>query len=615
MFIERKNEMNTLEKIYDSDKFECVIVHGRRRVGKTELIKEFCKGKPHIFYTGQNNDRELALEIFSQKIYNFFTESDLIDKNDTEQLHIIEFLRKNGIVYGYPDNSYKPKYIVTMAELISILCRTAFYVLPKESYIFPKELLDYGWPSEYVTACIVNNVLSENECKDLFKSLSGYEARNLFLKAKNFFEQRGFKIETNFDFLLTNETLTREQLCIGMIYFQQNMPNYHFENWNYAMEYIANHIKNEKMVLVIDEYQYLSEIEPGLDSIIQRIIDHKLNNSKIKLILMSSSMSVDENILSREKPLYGRTTKQLLVKPFRYYELDDYYNMYNLEERIVLYSIFGGMPNVISKIDRNKGIRYNVINIVLSQDSALYYEPENILKEELEDYINYSKIFNSISNGNRKIREIASETGMNKEMVKEKTRILENLDLLYKEELINNSRKSEDYYKFKDNYVGFWFSFINANKTLIETNRQEFLYDGVIEKGLSNYIGNNVFENICIEYLKRMQELGNLDDLFVFQEIGRCLWTSEERVEEEIDILAYSGENAIFGECKWKNELLNIGVYNSLVKKSQDKKFNKYTNRYYFVFSKSGFTDGLIKLAQNNNKIKLIGLDDLFTNI
>ena len=615
MFIERKNEMSILDKIYNSDKFECVIVYGRRRVGKTELIKEFCKGKPHIFYTGQSNDRKLALEIFSQKIYNFFTESDLIDKDDTEQLHIIEYLRRNGIVYGYQDNSYRPQYVVTMAELISILCRMAFYVLPKESYIFPKQLLNYGWPSQYVTACIVNNVLSENECNDLSKSLSGYEARELFLKAKIFFEKRGFKIESNFDFLLTNKTLTREELCIGVMYFQQNMPNYHFKNWDYAMEYIANHVKSEKMILVIDEYQYLSEIEPGLDSILQRMVDHKFKNSKIKLLLMSSSMSINNGVLSRNNPLYGRITKQVSVKPFKYYELNEYYKMYNSEERIILYSIFGGMPNVITKINRNNGIRENVINLVLSQDSALYHEANNLLKEELDDYTNYLKIFNCISDNKRIVNEIVAETGMSKEFIKDRVRVLEKLDLLYKEKLISNSRKDEDYYKFRDNFVNFWFSFVNSNELLIETNRREYLYDKQIEMKLSNYIGSNVFESICIEYLKRMQELGNFDNLFVFDEIGRCLWTSEERVEEEIDILAYSDKNAIFGECKWRNIPLNIRVYEKLVKKSQDKRFVSYTNKYYFLFSKSGFTDELIKLAQNNNRIRLIGLEDLYKNI
>lgn len=52
MFIGRKNELNTLNKLYNSDKFEFVVIYGRRRVGKTALISEFTKDKDAIFFTG-----------------------------------------------------------------------------------------------------------------------------------------------------------------------------------------------------------------------------------------------------------------------------------------------------------------------------------------------------------------------------------------------------------------------------------------------------------------------------------------------------------------------------------------------------------------------------------
>ncbi|MCL2880480.1 MAG: hypothetical protein FWF29_09565, partial [Treponema sp.] len=42
--------------MYSSGKFECVIIYGRRRVGKTTLIKEFVKGKPAIYFTAREAD-------------------------------------------------------------------------------------------------------------------------------------------------------------------------------------------------------------------------------------------------------------------------------------------------------------------------------------------------------------------------------------------------------------------------------------------------------------------------------------------------------------------------------------------------------------------------------
>jgi len=45
----REDELRKLNKRYAGDKFECIVIYGRRRVGKTALINEFCKDKPTIF--------------------------------------------------------------------------------------------------------------------------------------------------------------------------------------------------------------------------------------------------------------------------------------------------------------------------------------------------------------------------------------------------------------------------------------------------------------------------------------------------------------------------------------------------------------------------------------
>lgn len=68
MFVGRKSELKKLEALYASDRFECVVIYGRRRVGKTALIHEFIRDKEAIFFTGLETDGNENLEHLSRSI-------------------------------------------------------------------------------------------------------------------------------------------------------------------------------------------------------------------------------------------------------------------------------------------------------------------------------------------------------------------------------------------------------------------------------------------------------------------------------------------------------------------------------------------------------------------
>ncbi len=72
MFIGREYEMDTLHKLYNENRFHCIIMYGRRRVGKTRLLAEFCKGKNNIFYVAEEHNNRLSLEKFSAQITDHY---------------------------------------------------------------------------------------------------------------------------------------------------------------------------------------------------------------------------------------------------------------------------------------------------------------------------------------------------------------------------------------------------------------------------------------------------------------------------------------------------------------------------------------------------------------
>ena len=69
MFIGRENELFDLNAMYAEDKFHLFVLYGRRRVGKTTLINEFCKDKPTIFLSALNTSSQENLEALSKAIY------------------------------------------------------------------------------------------------------------------------------------------------------------------------------------------------------------------------------------------------------------------------------------------------------------------------------------------------------------------------------------------------------------------------------------------------------------------------------------------------------------------------------------------------------------------
>ena len=68
MFIGREQELKKLNRMYQSDKLEVAVIYGRRRVGKTTLINEFCKDKRTIYFAAQESSAEQNLETLSRAI-------------------------------------------------------------------------------------------------------------------------------------------------------------------------------------------------------------------------------------------------------------------------------------------------------------------------------------------------------------------------------------------------------------------------------------------------------------------------------------------------------------------------------------------------------------------
>ena len=68
MFIGREQELEFLNSKYKSAGGQLIVLYGRRRVGKTETLREFCKGKPHVFFSCTQTTDKVQLRSFSNRM-------------------------------------------------------------------------------------------------------------------------------------------------------------------------------------------------------------------------------------------------------------------------------------------------------------------------------------------------------------------------------------------------------------------------------------------------------------------------------------------------------------------------------------------------------------------
>jgi AAA+ ATPase superfamily predicted ATPase len=63
-FVDRDEELRFLEERFGSAGAELVVIYGRRRIGKTELVARFVKGKPAVYFLADRRpERDLLLEL------------------------------------------------------------------------------------------------------------------------------------------------------------------------------------------------------------------------------------------------------------------------------------------------------------------------------------------------------------------------------------------------------------------------------------------------------------------------------------------------------------------------------------------------------------------------
>lgn len=399
----------------------------------------------------------------------------------------------------------------------------------------------------------------------------------------------------------------------------KNIMEYHtgietetsFLSFQTALEYVFKLSEKERLILAIDEYPYVARSYKSLASTLQLLIDKYKDSSKLMLILCGSSMSyMEDHVLAYKAPLYGRRTAQMKILPFDFDETCRYFKNFSDEDTALIYGIVGGTPQYLLQMNDKLSVEDNIKNTYLNPASALFEEPENLLKQEVREPALYNAIITAIATGASRMSEISNKVGEDTNVCSTYVKNLVSLGIIQKEMPYGEKASRKSVYSIGDNMFRFWYRFVPENNSIIARGAADLAYKR-IEPFLSDYMGK-VFEEICRQYLWKLLLSGKCP--VEFSSLGR--WWGNDPIEKnqaEIDILAQQDKNtALFGECKWTNEKVDLGVLETLVKRS---KLFSYKKMHYYLFAKNGFTKECVDRANEMDNVTLVSYKDILQMI
>ncbi len=376
-----------------------------------------------------------------------------------------------------------------------------------------------------------------------------------------------------------------------------------FSVLEYALDEIGRICSERRMVIVFDEYLFLSEIDVSVSSDFQHFVDTMKGTQTLVIFCGSSISDMESEFSDRSSPLYGRIQARRTIGPLSYRECAEFHLGMDETDSIRLYLTVGGIPLYHMMMDE-PSYRECIARNFIGNGADFIYEAENMITSELFPQDRYIAIVEAVADGCTTHTEIVRRTGIPKSTC---TRYLGNMELLG---IIDRIRpmsmrsSTEAPYAIADNLVAFTYEVIEKHPELRSYGDPLGSYDAMYEE-IASFLGKR-FERLCSEFICRN---------YITMDIGKW-WGRIDGEDTDIDIVARISDGRskydLYCECKFRRKESTYRDYEILKEKvSELNRRAGPANERYMLFSISGFSDSLIEAEENDPKLILVDPDVL----
>lgn len=309
--------------------------------------------------------------------------------------------------------------------------------------------------------------------------------------------------------------------------------------------------EQEKIVVIIDEFQEFFHINKTVYSEVQNLWDSYRKKSKVHLIFIGSIYSLMGKIFKNSKEaLFGRADRMIHLKAFPpkvLKEILEDAGRYDVENLFVNYLLTGGIPRYQEILSTNKKFtKAEILNFYFEEDSPFIDEGRTILIEEFgKEYGTYFSILELLSEGRTSRSEI--ESILEKDIGGYLEKLVTEYNIVGKIKPIGAKPTGRiQKYFISDNFLKFWFRYVYKFRTAVENNNYEYI-KMKLEETLSTYSGP-ILEKLYYEIYRNSGK---------YTEVGKY-WEKGNRNEIDLVCINESEKTIRIGEIKLNKEKIHL---------------------------------------------------------
>ena len=386
-------------------------------------------------------------------------------------------------------------------------------------------------------------------------------------------------------------------------------PDFTYPTWEMALHQVAELARDQRLIVILDEFPYAAEVESALPSILQNAWDHFLKQTLVFLVLCGSHIGMMEKLHAHQAPLFGRITGNLYLGAMPFSATVHFLPAYPLDRRVAVYAMLGGVPAYLERFSDRLSLADNVRRHLFRPTGMFRTDPQYLLHDEVQQPHNYLAVLLAIAAGNHVQGDIIRATGI--QHITSYLKRLQDLGFIQREvpATVPEAKRVGSHqgrYDLADPYLRFYYRFIHPNQHLLEQGLYDWLWT-LISEQLASYVGTYAFEGLCREWVlvkARAKELP-----FIPERVG-----SHWSPVAQIDIVAinWRQKNILLGEAKWSKDRVSRSVVRELVGKTPSviPDDGEGWTVHYALFARSGFTEAAVTEAQRYSAL-LVDLETL----